>query len=188
MKREFLNNLGLDKETVNSIMAEYGRSTQAYRENRENIESLTDQVQEAKDEAAQAKLQLNQLKDQYGDYDELKEKYEAVNAELSAQKTNHAIESALYEAGVTDMDYMKFKLGEVSLDRLDAEVVKLKSEYPKFFQAEEQSHPQVQKGYQIMDNKLKEGETPHQWTKESILAIKDDREREKQIAKHIELF
>lgn len=42
MKREFLEGLELDKETIDTIMAEYGKSTQGLREERDNLKTQID--------------------------------------------------------------------------------------------------------------------------------------------------
>lgn len=39
MKREFLEGLELDKETIDTIMAEYGKTTQGLREEKENLKT-----------------------------------------------------------------------------------------------------------------------------------------------------
>lgn len=49
MKREFLEGLELDKETIDTIMAEYGKTTQGLREERDNLKSqLSDANNEIK--------------------------------------------------------------------------------------------------------------------------------------------
>ena len=40
MKREFLEGLELDKETINTIMVEYGKTTQRLREERDKLKKL----------------------------------------------------------------------------------------------------------------------------------------------------
>lgn len=42
MKREFLEGLELDKETIDTIMAEYGKTTQGLREERDNLKTQVD--------------------------------------------------------------------------------------------------------------------------------------------------
>ena len=42
MKREFLEGLKLEKETIDTIMAEYGKSTQVLREEKDNLKTQLD--------------------------------------------------------------------------------------------------------------------------------------------------
>ena len=42
MKREFLEGLELDKETIDTIMAEYGKNTQGLREEKEKLKAQVD--------------------------------------------------------------------------------------------------------------------------------------------------
>lgn len=94
--------------------------------------------------------------------DDYKVKAEQAQAELAQTKKDTAIESALREAGVTDVDYMRFKLGEVEVDKdgnivdLDNKVKSLKESNPTFFGTDDKPANE-QAGYQVVDNGLDEG-------------------------------
>lgn len=94
--------------------------------------------------------------------DDYKTKAEKAQAELAQTKKDTAIESALREAGVTDVDYMRFKLGEVEVDKdgnivdLDNKVKSLKESNPTFFGTDDKPANEPA-GYQVVDNGLDEG-------------------------------
>ena len=81
MKREFLEGLELDKETIDTIMAEYGKSTQGLREERDNlktqIEDVNKEIQSYKD------MDIDSIKKSAEDW---KTKYEEMEANQKAEK------------------------------------------------------------------------------------------------------
>jgi len=95
--------------------------------------------------------------------DDYKAKAEQAQAELAQTKKDTAIESALREAGVTDVDYMRFKLGEVEVDKdgnivdLDNKVKSLKESNPTFFGTDDKPADGTPAGYQTLDNGLENG-------------------------------
>lgn len=95
--------------------------------------------------------------------DDYKAKAEQAQAELAQTKKDTAIESALRDAGVTDVDYMRFKLGEVKVDKegnivdLDNKVKDLKESNPTFFGSDDNPEDRTPTGYQVVDNGLDEG-------------------------------
>jgi len=94
--------------------------------------------------------------------DDYKAKAEKAQAELAQTKKDTAIESALRDAGVTDIDYMLYKLGEVETDKdgnivdLDNKVKSLKESNPTFFGTDDKPANEPA-GYQVVDNGLDEG-------------------------------
>lgn len=81
MKREFLEGLELDKETIDTIMAEYGKTTQGLREERDNLKS---QLSDANNEIKSYKdMDIDSIKKSADDW---KTKYEEMEANQKAEK------------------------------------------------------------------------------------------------------
>jgi hypothetical protein len=81
MKREFLEGLELDKETIDTIMAEYGKTTQGLREERDNLKT---QVEDANKEIQSYKdMDIDSIKKSADDW---KTKYEEMEANQKAEK------------------------------------------------------------------------------------------------------
>ena len=81
MKREFLEGLELNKETIDSIMAEYGKTTQGLREERDNLKT---QVEDANKEIQSYKdMDIDSIKKSADDW---KTKYEEMEANQKAEK------------------------------------------------------------------------------------------------------
>lgn len=91
MKRKFLEDMGLTKEQVDSIMAENGNDIEAAKGWAENV----------KTELAQAKTQLEEANttiDGFKDYDQVKAQVEEYKAKFEQSK-------AEYEAKIADMQF-----------------------------------------------------------------------------------
>lgn len=191
MNREFLEAQGLSKEVIDKVMVEHGKSIQAEqlkaKEVKEQAEkdlkeaqSTITKMQKASDDAEKSQ----KLADDY------KEKYETAAKERDDIQRSSAIKEALIVNGANEKYYSTLSglLGEdVSLDSVNGEVAKLKASHGELFQAA-QPADKSKPGYQIIDNKLKTGETPGTMTKDDILAIKDKRERQQKIAQNLDLF
>ena len=81
MKREFLEGLELNKETIDSIMAEYGKTTQGLREERDNLKT---QVEDANKEIQSYKdMDIDSIKKSAEDW---KTKFEEMEANQKAEK------------------------------------------------------------------------------------------------------
>lgn len=81
MKREFLEGLELDKETIDTIMAEYGKTTQGLREERDQLKS---QLSDANGEIQSYKdMDIDSIKKSADDW---KTKYEEMEANQKAEK------------------------------------------------------------------------------------------------------
>ncbi len=81
MKREFLEGLNLEKETIDSIMAEYGKNTQGLREERDTLKS---QLSDANKEIQSYKdMDIDSIKKSADDW---KTKYEEMEANQKAEK------------------------------------------------------------------------------------------------------
>ena len=91
MKREFLEGLELDKETIDTIMAEYGKSTQGLREERDNLKT---QVEDANKEIQSYKdMDIDSIKKSASDWetkynDLVKAQEDAKNESIRTERTN----------------------------------------------------------------------------------------------------
>ena len=91
MKREFLEGLELDKETIDTIMAEYGKTTQGLREERDNLKS---QLSDANNEIKSYKdMDIDSIKKSADDWetkynDLVKEQNDAKEKSIREERTN----------------------------------------------------------------------------------------------------
>ena len=113
---------------------------------------------------------LDTLKKSNKDAEDLQQKitdYEAkvqqLEAERSEERKTYAIKEALQKEGVSDVEYMMFKLGKLEVDKdgnivdLDNKVKALKETNPTFFASEAENSEPGAPGYQVVDNKLESG-------------------------------
>lgn len=90
-----------------------------------------------------------------------------LQTDLAAERKTYALKEVLTKEGVSDVDYMLFKLGEVETDKegniidLDNKVKSLKENNPSFFGPEDTTQTQntdpAAPGYKVVDNKLDNG-------------------------------
>ena len=110
--REFLKGLDLDKETIDSIMAEHGK----------HLTGLKEQVESYKTEVENYKTEIDGFKESSKASEELKKKYdELVNEskDKDAKITTSARERAILRAGITNQDEIEFicyKVGKMDGD------------------------------------------------------------------------
>ena len=113
---------------------------------------------------------LDALKKSNKDAEELQQKitdYEAkvqqLETERSEERKTYALKEALTKEGVSDVEYMMFKLGKLEVDKdgnivdLDNKVKALKETNPTFFASEAENNEPVAPGYQVVDSKLESG-------------------------------
>lgn len=111
-----------------------------------------------------------ELQTKINDY---KTQVDTLQAERQSEQTNYALKDALAQAGVKDVDYGIFKLGEVELGKdgkikdLDNKVKSLKESSPDMFKAKEPVG-KGDNGYKPVDNKLETGNTGKAFTLEEI--------------------
>lgn len=166
MNRKFLEDLGLEKEVVDKVMAEHGKTLQTTKAELDN----------AKEELNSANETLETLKEENKDVETLQSKiseHEAtvtkLQEELSSERKTFAIKEALTGAGASDVDYMMFKLGEVEVDEegkvkdLDNKIKELQESNPTFFTTTKEDDDAGNDnlgGFQVLDNKLENGKQP----------------------------
>mgnify|MGYP004648814871 FL=1 len=91
MKREFLEGLELDKETIDSIMAEYGKTTQGLREEKDTLKS---QLNDANNEIKSYKdMDIDSIKKSAEDWETkynnlVKEQNDAKEKSIRDERTN----------------------------------------------------------------------------------------------------
>src|SRR5699024_8690860 len=97
---------------------------------------------------------------------EYKDQITTLEAERADERKTYAVKEALQSAGVSDVEYMMFKLGEVEVDEegkvkdLDNKIKELQESNPTFFTAtkdDDDTGNDNLGGFQVLDNKLKNG-------------------------------
>lgn len=137
MNRETLRTLGLTEEQIDAVMADHGRGVQAVQTRLTASENRVTELETELDEAKN--------NDEVKTLTERAETAEAKALELQGtiDQTTKAtlVDKALTEAGAKDLDYAKFKLGEVELQEdgtikdLDNLIKDLKEQIPNQFEA-----------------------------------------------------
>lgn len=121
-------------------------------------EQYNKQAEQVKD----AQSTLESLQKQNKDNESLQNEVNDWKGKYEASVKDNALNTALLAAGAKDLDYAKFKLGAVELDKdgnvkgLDHLVKDLKEKIPDYFQVETPKDPadKGQKGYKPIDTKL----------------------------------
>lgn len=193
---EFLKSLGIADETVEAI--EIGMTENKFfltdqPDLAERFEKMRTQRDTARDEAKTSAERVTKLETQVAEQeqaitenqealasiDELKAQLEAVNNEKATISKTVKLEKALEKAGVTDMDYIKYKLGGVDTlevdDKgefisLDNTLKDLKESMPSYFQSENPEPPAPEGGFKVIDNQLKNGKETNSNPFDDIMA------------------
>lgn len=131
MKREFLEGLELDKETIDTIMAEYGKSTQGLREERDNLKTQIDdankEIQSYKD------MDIDSIKKSAEDW---KTKYEEMEANQKAEKEK-SIRNERTNAFFNDIKFASESAKAGVIAQFNAKDFKYDEETNKFLGASE---------------------------------------------------
>lgn len=180
MKREFLQNLGLEQETINSVMAEYGKS----------VNDLNKQASDLKANESELTAVVAERDTLKSTNEALSAQLETATAELDKAKREANIDISLHKVGVKDKftDYVKAQLADVELEEVETKLNELKEEMSELFVVEEKPVVEPQKGFQVVDTKLKEGVATPNLTVDDIMAIEDKAKREKAIMENSHLF
>lgn len=163
MKRKFLEELGIEKETVDKIMAENGKDIETAKG---DLETIKAELENAKAVISERDKQLKELEKSVGDNEELKTQLENLQAENKKQaeahateidrlKMDNAINSALGAAGARNakavrglFDESGFKLNDKGEVEGLAEAIKAVQKSDGYlFEDKQPSHPQF-KGFQ----------------------------------------
>ena len=131
MKREFLEGLELDKETIDTIMAEYGKTTQGLREERDNLKT---QINDANKEIQSYKdMDIDSIKKSAEDW---KTKYEEMEANQKAEKEK-SIRTERTNAFFNDIKFASESAKAGVIAQFNAKDFKYDEESNKFLGASE---------------------------------------------------
>lgn len=151
MKREFLTSLGLSEEAVDKIMAEHGKSVTSLKSKQTELE---EQISTYKQHVSDRDKQLETLKKSASDSEKLqaqisklqeenKKSNEAYEAKIKQMGMDNAVNLALTNAKVKDIDMLRVKLNlenaKMDGDKiigLDEQITKLRESHPYMFDGE----------------------------------------------------
>lgn len=157
MKREFLTNMGLEKEQVDKIMAEHGKSTNKLQEEKENAEQKAQEVDDLKQQITDRDQQLTDLQKKAKDNKELTDEIDRLKQEnenstqelqqkLEQQEFNFKLEKELSGAKARDvravkpfLDMESIKLKDGEFEGLKDQLDKVKEEHGYLFEEEQQT-------------------------------------------------
>lgn len=131
MKREFLEGLNLDKETIDSIMSEYGKTTQILRDERDTLKTQIDnankEIQSYKD------MDIESIKKSADDW---KTKYEEMEANQKVEKEK-SIREARTNAFFNDVKFASESAKAGVISQFNEKDFKYDEESQKFLGASE---------------------------------------------------
>lgn len=131
MKREFLEGLNLDKETIDSIMSEYGKTTQVLRDERDTLKTQIDnankEIQSYKD------MDIESIKKSADDW---KTKYEEMEANQKVEKEK-SIREARTNAFFNDVKFASESAKAGVISQFNEKDFKYDEESQKFLGASE---------------------------------------------------
>ncbi|WP_251860398.1 phage scaffolding protein [Clostridium sp. Marseille-Q2269] len=150
MKRKFLEDLGLTKEQIDSVMAENGKDIES---EKEKITSTTTELEDIKTQLKEANTTITDLKKNNGDNEALQTKVKEYENTIKTQKADYdtkvrnltldsAIEKALTNAKAKHSDLLSNKIDRDKLvinedgtvTGLDEQLKGLKENYKDLFQ------------------------------------------------------
>ena len=135
MKRKFLEDLELDKDVIDKIMAENGKDIEAAKG---DLTEITTERDNLKKDIAARDEQIETLKKSAGSNEDLKKQIESLQAENKATKINGAIEKALTAAKALNITAAKALLKDLDKAELsDDGTVKGLDEQIKALQKDE---------------------------------------------------
>lgn len=131
MKREFLEGLNLNKEAIDSIMTEYGKTTQSLRDERDTLKS---QLNDANNEIQSYKdMDIESIKKSADDW---KTKYEEMEANQKAEKEK-SIREARTNAFFNDVKFASESAKAGVISQFNQKDFKYDEESQKFLGASE---------------------------------------------------
>src|SRR5690625_2021143 len=125
MNREFIDNLGFAKETIDELMREYGKLINGYKERADKVDGLEAQIEDYKQQIEQRDEQLEELKNVDEDswkekVDELQQINEQTKQEyeqkLEKQAFEFALERAIAESGARNAKAVKALIDSKSIE------------------------------------------------------------------------
>lgn len=146
MKREFLEKMGLEKDTIDKIMAENGKDIEVEKAKTTAMTAARDTLQGNLDEANKTiesykDMDIEAIKKSAADWEE---KAKKANADLEAARKDAALDKALSGAGSIDTDLLKKVLDHEAIIYKDDKITglteqidQLKKDKPYLFKAAE---------------------------------------------------
>ena len=110
MKRKFLEDLGLEKDAIDQIMAENGRDVEAAKG---DLNAVTTERDNLKKDVDDRDKQINDLKKSAGNNQALLDQIAQLQAENKATKLNNAVEKALTAAKALNITAAKALLKDL---------------------------------------------------------------------------
>ncbi len=171
--KEYLISTGLTEEQATKVEQDMP-ANKFYLATEENLDTrytkLKEQKEQLENDLVTANKLVGDLKKTNKDAEELQQKitdYETkvqqLETERSEERKAYAIKEALQKEGVSDIEYMMFKLGKLEVDKdgnvvdLENKVKALKETNPTFFASETKNNEPGAPGYQVLDNTLDNG-------------------------------
>ncbi|WP_277631488.1 phage scaffolding protein [Atopococcus tabaci] len=161
MNREFLEQLGLEKDAVDKVMAEHGKAVNATKteltEAKTTVETLQEQLNQRNADIEELRKQAGSIEELQGKLKELQNKYESETQELQGKltqaKLDAAVELALTKNGARNnkavralLNAEELELSDDGVKGLDDQLNAVKEENPYLFgEAEEEKKPRFSK-------------------------------------------
>ena len=157
MERKTLEEMGLDKDQINTIMSDFGKSVNGLKE---QVDTLTAERDSFKKQVNESNKQLDDLKGKVKDNEDaqkqiadlqkqLKDSESNAQAELLAVKKNNAINNALRDAHVRDnkaimpfLNTEEIKYTDDGLTGLKGQIEELQKNKAFLFEQPESKEPQ----------------------------------------------
>ena len=196
LTREFLEQQGLEADVITAVLREHGKT----------VNPLNEQIEQLNTTKAQLETQISERDTQLADLknsgdDDLKEQITQLQEDNNSLKQQHAdelngvikshkIELLANEIGTSDVDWAKDKLAALELKDGELEgaeeaVNALKEKHPALFAAAEPEKPKAIKPWS--QGGVSTVRTSYT-SKEEIMAIENNQERQRAIADNVELF
>lgn len=160
MKRSDLTELGIEGELLDKVFALHGQTLNAEKQKHtDELSALQTKLDEANEAITKASESTESLEAIQAELDEYKTKYEETSTALANERKQTQIEKALADAKGKDVEYLKYKLGEVEdIEKLPELVEKLKEELPNHFEGVEvEAEVETPQDVEIIGNKLEKG-------------------------------
>lgn len=116
MKRNFLKELGLEKEVIDAIMKEYGKE-------RQKLLNQIDDLTKVNEENEKLKEQVNELEGRLKDLEDMEAMQNELTQELEKHKLDKLKMQIAYEAGIPLEIYDKLEGKTEEELRKDAEII-----------------------------------------------------------------
>lgn len=147
MKRSFLEELGLEKESIDKIMDENGKDVEKAKGSLADVQAERDEL---KKQISERDSQLETLKKASGNSEELKKQIEELQADNKRIKLDNAIDKALTGAKAKNVKAVKALLNlenpelaeDGTIKGLDEQIKTIKKDNDYLFESEEPSKKQ----------------------------------------------